>query len=220
MKISKLPAFHLIWMVYLIPIGFCLLFFEKGEFLLWLNANHHPSLDLLFLFLNALGEPLFITLMGLFLIAYRLGNVVPYVLVILINSLLVQTLKRKVFGPVDRPAAFFENSEALNQVGGHELLQQFSFPSGHASIAFAIFSMSCLLISDKRWQLLSLTLASGAALARVYLNQHFLQDIYFGSMVGVMASSIAFLLANRIDTSIRSELKNYSLINRIFKRAR
>lgn len=218
MKLSELRLFHLSWLMLLPPGAVLVLTIKKGDILLWLNENHSEMLDGAFLFLNGLGEPLFIAILGVFLMAIRLGNFISYVFVIAVSSMLIQFLKRIVFGPLPRPVSFFGDKVDLHQVGSHELLGYFSFPSGHAAISFAVFSMSCFLIADKRWQFFALILALGAALARVYLNQHFFQDIYFGSMVGVASSVLAFRSGKFIEGKLNSETKNYSLIKRIFKR--
>jgi membrane-associated phospholipid phosphatase len=60
-----------------------------------------------------------------------------------------------------------------------------SFPSGHTMTAFALYGLLAFLLTEKKWIGFFLSLlAIGAAISRVYLVQHFLQDIYLGSLMG------------------------------------
>ena len=60
-----------------------------------------------------------------------------------------------------------------------------SFPSGHTFSAFAIYTFFALVSKQKWVSLLCSLLAIGVGFSRVYLNQHFLEDIYLGSILGV-----------------------------------
>lgn len=59
-----------------------------------------------------------------------------------------------------------------------------SFPSGHTFAAFALFTFITLV--DKKHQILYICIAILVAISRVYLIQHFLEDILFGSVLGAV----------------------------------
>ncbi|MBL7110701.1 MAG: phosphatase PAP2 family protein [Bacteroidales bacterium] len=60
-----------------------------------------------------------------------------------------------------------------------------SFPSGHATTAFAIATVVATSYQQTIWvPIVCYTLATGAALSRVYDNEHWASDVVFGSVVG------------------------------------
>jgi membrane-associated phospholipid phosphatase len=61
-----------------------------------------------------------------------------------------------------------------------------SFPSGHTLSAFALYGFLAFSSKNKTVStVLLLALAVLVAISRVYLLQHFLQDILMGSVLGV-----------------------------------
>ena len=76
-------------------------------------------------------------------------------------------------------------------VEGVDLHSTLSFPSGHTSAAFA-FCFAVALFCTRWWQkMLCLVVAIFCGYSRIYLSQHFLEDVLAGSVVGVV--SILFL---------------------------
>ena len=79
-------------------------------------------------------------------------------------------------------------------------------PSGHSAIAFALMTALALVSTLKletppRWQQGSLfVLALGAAFSRVYLSEHFLEDVYWGSLLGVVCGLVAFVLVRWVSS--------------------
>ncbi len=60
-----------------------------------------------------------------------------------------------------------------------------SFPSGHAAIAFSIATVIATSYQKTIWvPVLCYSLATGAALSRVYDNQHWVSDVLIGSVIG------------------------------------
>lgn len=71
-----------------------------------------------------------------------------------------------------------------------------SFPSGHTIGGFGFFFLLSILL-PKKWKPMSLlffALAVGVAISRPYLGQHFFADIYAGSIIGVLITSIIYLV--------------------------
>lgn len=104
----------------------------------------------------------------------------------IVSGLFVQLLKKSLFSEIMRPAGYFGTSHPLHLVDGVTNFMHQSFPSGHSTSAFAFFFGLCLL-SD-RWsvKLLCFIGAALVAYSRVYLSQHFLQDIAVGAWIGTL----------------------------------
>jgi undecaprenyl-diphosphatase len=71
-----------------------------------------------------------------------------------------------------------------------------SFPSGHASTAFAAAAALALLVPSARWP--ALLLASGVALSRVYLGVHYALDVVAGAALGVAVALLVVWGARRV----------------------
>lgn len=72
---------------------------------------------------------------------------------------------------------------------------RFSFPSGHATNAFALGSVAAL--SFHALAPLAVLVAGSIALSRVVLGRHYLSDVLVGSLLGTLAGSTAYLAVVR-----------------------
>lgn len=125
-------------------------------------------------------------------------------------------LKHWIYYEVTRPHFVFQYyvREQLNLVDGVDVVAFHSFPSGHALSAFALFF--CLLFVSKNYAVKSLFffLAVLAAYSRVHLSQHWLIDVYVGSIIGVCFSVLLYVFfysTNKwpqLNTSLSQLLKN------------
>jgi membrane-associated phospholipid phosphatase len=109
-------------------------------------------------------------------------------------------LKYCFFDDVNRPFYIYQWIEPhdIKYVEGVQLNIHNSFPSGHATQAFAIFM--CLAFAAKKnvVKLLLLCLALLTAFSRVYLSQHWLVDITAGSSIGmVFALIVEYLIISK-----------------------
>lgn len=204
--------FWSLYFIFLITGGFIIATFEKGNEILYFNSLHSPFLNQLFKWTTRLAEgPLFLFII---LIALRVSYGKGLVLAANLGLVSVVTffLKTFVFHDSVRPSVLFEGKVPLNFVQGVEVLHFNSFPSGHTSSAFGVFFMLSLLTSDKRWSILLFILALAVGISRVYLLQHFFRDVYAGSLVGVLVSSVFYLTFVRSQFYERISWKEKKLI--------
>lgn len=101
------------------------------------------------------------------------------------TGILVQFLKRAVFYNIERPVEYFKGTLDLYLVEGVRIYNKFSFPSGHAATTFGFFICIAFISENRYIKLLCLVLACLISYSRIYLSQHFLVDVYFGSIIGV-----------------------------------
>lgn len=185
--------FYTLLLLFLI-IG--LVFQEKGNWELWINSQHHPFLDLFFKTITNLGDGLVAVFLIIPLILRRYANGVLLALGFFIHAILVHLGKKVFFNGSLRPLAYFADME-LHKVSGVKTAFFNTFPSGHTASIF-LFIMILLLTHsfNKIWQVSLLMLAVLVAFSRVYLLQHFVWDVFAGSLVGVFSAFAAFYWIN------------------------
>jgi membrane-associated phospholipid phosphatase len=164
----------------------------------WLNSRHDPLSDHFFSVLTHTADgivPAIVALLLLFLRDLRSGLMVG--LSAGVSALVVQFMKRMIFGSWDRPFMFKEQLGEMNWVLGIEMNHHFSFPSGHATAAFSMCMALAVVIGRVRWAVPLAILAALMAYSRVYLSQHFMEDILAGALIGTAAATLFHQLLYR-----------------------
>jgi membrane-associated phospholipid phosphatase len=157
---------------------------------LLVNRFHTPFFDTFFKISTNLGNGIFMVVIGIglfFFVSLRYGLII--LSSFLSSSLLVQFLKRFFFAGHDRPILFFKKlGLELYRIPGLDYYTNFSFPSGHSTTAFALFIGLALFFRSNFLKFLFLFMACITAFSRVYLSQHFIEDIIAGSVLGTIAA--------------------------------
>jgi membrane-associated phospholipid phosphatase len=73
-------------------------------------------------------------------------------------------------------------------VTGIDQLSVHSFPSGHTVTAFSTALVLAYWCKNKLWGLPLLLLAALVGYSRMYLSQHFFEDVTAGSVIGVVVT--------------------------------
>jgi membrane-associated phospholipid phosphatase len=158
-----------------------------------LTNHHHSLLDAVFPYLTWLGDgnaALVFVIATLLFFDWRLA--LNVVVTYLVAGGITQLLKREVFDDHFRPFPELGHHALFYEVPGTEPLFEHSFPSGHATGAFALFVLLMLYAPRPRLKYLLLSLAFVGAWSRVYINQHFLQDILAGAAIGTVVAFVMF----------------------------
>ncbi|MFZ5559870.1 MAG: phosphatase PAP2 family protein [Patescibacteria group bacterium] len=106
------------------------------------------------------------------------------VFVSVILSRLVITASIKYFYYSDRPYAVLETAKKLIT----ESKDFQSFPSGHASIFFAI--AMAVYFYNKKWGIVAFVCAILISVARIFVGVHWPSDVLGGAVIGVIAAII------------------------------
>ncbi len=158
-------------------------------------GNHY--LDVFFKYITHLGDGIFVVLVGIMMLFFNLKKASYILLTYISASILTTILKTFVFVENWRPLfvyRYFATQYNLNTIEGVDLNVGNSFPSGHATAAFALF-MSLVFMSNKQvYKMLFFILAVLATFSRTYLSQHWLVDIYFGSIIGFCFSVFFYVV--------------------------
>lgn len=165
-------------------------------------AHFSPAMvaaqDLFFKYATELGASVpFVVAAGL--LFYKVGDALLVLLAQGATALLVYPVKVLVGAP--RPSLFFATyypDVVLHQVDGVTLHAVNSFPSGHTAAAFSLMLCLTLICSRRSWTApLFLLLAVVAGWSRIYLSQHFAEDVCAGAVVGVVATLLVVWLGSR-----------------------
>ncbi len=160
-----------------------------------LVGNHY--LDIFFKYITHLGDGIFVILISIIMLFFNLKKASYILLTYISASILTAILKTFVFVENWRPLfvyRYFATQYHLNTIEGVDLNVGNSFPSGHATAAFTLF-MSLLFMSNKQvYKILFFVLALVATFSRTYLSQHWLVDIYFGSIIGFCFSILFYVI--------------------------
>ncbi len=185
-------SFLLPYILFLIVGAILIAINTKSETHLGFNSFHNSLFDIVFYYITFLGDGLTATLVVIILLTVRFRYALIVGLSNSISALITQTLKRTVFADVVRPKKFFEGIHDLYFVPGVDNYFYNSFPSGHATCAFSLYLASALIVKNKKWKTLFFILALLIGYSRIYLSQHFFEDVYAGSLIGVVITLITF----------------------------
>jgi len=195
----KNKAFFIPYLIFIL-IGLpIIILYPKGEIHLFINSYHAPVADHFFNYATHLGNGLTPILVSLIFLFFAVRKAIFVAGAPTLAGLLVQILKLFVFPDVQRPTAYFGPANHLHLVEGVKLYSTHSFPSGHTATIFALCLALCLLSRNSTIKLILFTIAILVAFSRVYLSQHFLNDMYAGSIVGVISVPIMKNIMNRIN---------------------
>ena len=181
-------------MVFIIAMGF-LLIHGKIESHMILNAYHTPLLDSFFKYFTHIGGWIPFIVAGIIL-SFQWRFTVVLLLAQLIATLITTPLKRIIRAP--RPSVVLsELGIEFPIVEGVDLHTTLSFPSGHTSAAFA-FCIVLAIFCPKIWQkTFFFILAIMGGYSRIYLSQHFMEDVLAGAVIGLFSAYIGYFALNK-----------------------
>lgn len=194
--------------------GLIILISEKFALHVFFNGLVKDNISTFFIYLTYLGDGWIIVCALLIILFFNLRLFFTCGLSYATSSGITQGLKNYFFKGALRPKPFFEQHHQeikLQLIEGVEIFGENSFPSGHTTAAFSFFLCLGLISNNQITKTICLIVALLVGLSRIYLSQHFFEDVYAGSVIG---SCCAFLFSyifyfsegsgrfNRIDTSM------------------
>lgn len=189
-------ALFLAWVI----LG-ALLFLVPGNDAVFLAVNHTRALwlDYAMTFFTFLGQAEYISAILLSLFFLPAFRTRAYLLLAVLSGIGVTLFSQGL-------KMYFNAPRPLNVLGPTMvytvpwLANNFhhSFPSGHTLGAFAFFALYSFFLSPK-YKLVSVlffVLALLCGFSRMYLGQHFLVDVYAGSILGVVFITLLYGVVN------------------------
>lgn len=190
--------------------GFSALYFGTGLFILWqfdkaeihlaINGAYNPLADNFFKYVTHLGDGVIFLVLGIAALGLKMNwkSFFAILFAALLTLVLTAVLKQVVFPDNPRPMAFFEGIASLRYVEGVVIHTQHSFPSGHTMAAFAAWGTWSRLNKSASWGFLAVFIAMLVGYSRMYLSQHFLEDVVAGGLTGLMIAYLASKLASKL----------------------
>lgn len=181
--------------IILLLIGvFLLVSIEKETLHLSFNKHFNDFFDVFFKYATYLGDGMVFPIIIVGLLIFKRKYATAFIIAGLITLFTSYALKHWVFSDFDRPYEVF--GDTLHLVEGVKMRRHHSFPSGHTMAAFSQFMLAILFAKKFSWQMLFFSLAVIAGISRVYLSQHFVQDILLGAVIGTFIALVAYQLNN------------------------
>jgi membrane-associated phospholipid phosphatase len=199
-RIIKEQQNYLLALTVLLGIAVLLLFnLNKGDELKFFSQNRNQIGNTFFTLSNYLGEAYLYVIVSL--IFFFRKNWVKGILVVLtgFTAMLLSQFLKNYFGH-ERPLIYFKETlkqpDLLTPVPGIELVNSYtsSFPSGHTTAAFALFGLLAFFTPKSTEKTIWLIPATMAGVSRIYLGQHFLEDVIAGAVLGSLIAIFLFAI--------------------------
>lgn len=181
--------------------------FTKTTSFVAANFFHCPELDWLLTHYTNLGDGIVVLILVVgYLLIQRRSLALKILATFLLSGLVVQVLKELFHAP--RPRTFFADNFYQHFIEGVTHGGYASFPSGHTTTAFAVAAILSFNINRTWVCIISFWAAVLVGYSRIYLGQHFLEDVIAGIITGVTSSIIVEYLFNLYLTRIKAARKS------------
>ncbi|RFZ85861.1 PAP2 family protein [Mucilaginibacter terrenus] len=175
---------------YLLLLCTCLvlkLLYSRADIYFAVNSLYSAWADAAAPYITDLGDGITIIVISLLLTLYSYRNAFLLFTSYLITSAVAQLLKYGFDAP--RPRVYFEKElSRIHFVKNVYIHGSHSFPSGHTVTAFSAGVVLTYLIRERMWGLLCLLMAVLVGYSRMYLSQHFFEDVTVGSAIGAFVT--------------------------------
>lgn len=213
--LDVLHQIRLFFIPYLIIVIACIvikLTHTREEIYFDVNGYHYAWADFIFPFITHMGDGFMVVPVAIYFLLNSYRKFLLFATSFALSGIVVQIAKHLFHSP--RPKAYFAGQLAhIHFVSGQVMLMRNSFPSGHTVTAFMAATVLAYVVVSKRWGFIFLILAIAVAYSRMYLSQHFFEDVTGGSILSVM-STIMWLVWMDGRPFLRSVRWNKGLIKK------
>lgn len=194
LRARSLQVFVIVALMIAIPIVVAVWHLGHLPMHLAMNGYHAPWLDASFIYITHLASGWVPWVFALILLRKSWRAFLMMGMTAAISAILVQMLKHLAFPLVARPSVLFQSMPGLPIVQGVEFHRYMSFPSGHSTTAFAMCIALAVVVGRPWLAAVLAVVASILAYSRVYLSQHFTEDLLAGALIGTLAGIAVYLM--------------------------
>ncbi|MCJ8210158.1 phosphatase PAP2 family protein [Mucilaginibacter sp. RS28] len=185
----RLRLFFIPYLAILITCLIIKLTHSREDIYFTVNHHHNHFFDDFFSYATDLGNGIAAVIILIVMLLYSYRNTFLLATSFAITSVLAQIVKRIFHSP--RPSLYFKDELThIYFVKGIKILSTNSFPSGHTVQAFTIAVVLAYVARQKRWGFIALLFALFIGYSRMYLSQHFFEDVVAGSIIGTITTVI------------------------------
>jgi membrane-associated phospholipid phosphatase len=204
---KKNRLFFFIFLLFFLTSVFVLLFFSKANGFYFLNTYHRDFLTAIFIRFTYFGDGFFCVATGILLFVFKKRFLSLMVLSsYAISGIISQVLK--YFIVEARPAIFLKDSSYQYFIDDVTLHNLSGFPSGHAASAFALAAVLSFAAKNKNYSILFLAAAILVGYSRIYLAQHFIDDVLAGAVIGLLSAIICWIFFEKLFDHLLRSKKN------------
>lgn len=197
-NILAVKPFIYLCLIFLLIAVLNLLFVDYDQIHFNIYNQHSPQVDFFFKYATNFGDGLFAVFVLLLICWFKpLKYFWLGVLSFAISGLLAQFIKKVIAPSALRPIKVYA-MDKLHLIDGVVVNSYHSFPSGHTATAFALFMFLAYVFHKKTFvQIGFALLAVLVGFSRIYLTQHFLIDVLFGALFGILSYCIACYITEK-----------------------
>jgi len=190
---GKINTFFIYFGCWLALTSALLLFTSKYDSFVFINHLRSFPADVVFTLFTDLGNGYILVPLALLFLYKKNYRVLSGMLFsALIIAIISAWLKHAFNHP--RPLACY-GKNVVETARWITLYSKCSFPSGHTETAFCLAAYLSLSFSRNKYVILiGFAGAFLTAYSRIYLGEHFLEDVWAGSIVGVLTAVVTFIL--------------------------
>ena len=169
---------------------------DKGSGVIMFDTYRQRPLDIFFMAATKIGEYYTYLVFIFFFLFIRKSYRSALSIAVMGTLLPLISYMLKMYFKHPRPLTYFSKYIDYKDFHGIENLHYHtghnSFPSGHTFAAFALFTFLALRSKNKAYGILYLSIALLVGISRIYLSQHFIEDVAFGSILGVLYGTFTY----------------------------
>ncbi len=175
---------------YLVVLTVCFIIksiYSREEIYFAVNSHNYPWADAIAPYLTDLGNFWTVVVLTAILSFFNYGKAFLLVAINAITAIVAQIVKHIFDAP--RPMLYFKDQLVhIHFIKGVDMLSLHSFPSGHTVTAFSTAVLITYWCKNKLWGLPLLLLAIAVGYSRMYLSEHFFEDVTAGSVIGAITT--------------------------------
>ena len=182
--LNQIRPFFILYIILLCSCLVIKLLYSREEIYFAVNGSYSAWADYIAPYVTNLGNGWTIIVLSAILVLFNYRAAFLMATTYAITSIVAQIIKNIVKAP--RPKLYFHDQlNRIHFVKGQYIDSFGSFPSGHTVTAFSTALLITYLCKNKYWGILLLIIAVLVGYSRMYLSEHFFEDVSAGSVTGV-----------------------------------